>query len=89
MNKPEQPIFKFPTPFNLRVMGEDQDDFKSLVFSIVKRHVPELNENTLTVRPSSEGRFISVMVPFTALSKDQVDAIYIDLSGEKRVLMVL
>ncbi len=89
MNKPTQPIFEFPTPFNLRVMGKDEDDFKGLVFMIVKRHIPELQENALTTHPSSEGRFISVVVPFTALSKDQLDAIYMDLSKEKRVLMVL
>lgn len=79
----------YPTRFSLRVMGEDKDSFARLVYGIVKTHVPELEEDRLTSRTSSTGKYLSVTITFIAQSREQLDAIYQDLSNEKRVLMVL
>lgn len=70
-------------------MGEDKDSFARLVYGIVKAHVPELEEDRLTSRTSSAGKYLSVTITFIAQSREQLDAIYQDLSDEKRVLMVL
>jgi len=87
MNNREQLLY--PTQFALRVMGEDKDSFARLIFGIVKNHVPELEEDGLKSRLSSAGRYLSVTITFMAHSREQLDAIYKDLSDEKRVLMVL
>jgi putative lipoic acid-binding regulatory protein len=41
------------------------------------------------VRPSSGGKYLSVTVTFEATSKDQLDAIYQDLTDHERILMSL
>lgn len=87
MDKPS--LHQFPVQFTLRVMGKDKDDFAGLVFALVARHVPGLSENALASRPSRAGKYISVAVTFEAQSKAQLDAIYEELSVNKRVLMVL
>lgn len=87
MKNREQTLY--PTQFSLRVMGEDKDSFARLIFGIVRNHVPELEEDRLTSRPSSAGRYLSVTITFVAQSREQLDAIYRDLSDEKRVLMAL
>lgn len=81
--------FQFPFTFTLRAMGEDRDDFAGLVLAIVRRHVPEVTEEVVAIRPSRLGRYISVLVTFTARDRAQLDDIYRDLSQEKRVLMTL
>lgn len=88
-NKPNQNVLQFPTDFRLRVFGLDADDFVILVMLIVRRHVPELNEDGIDTRPSHGGKYISVRVNFIAESREQLDAIYRDLNAEERVLFVL
>jgi putative lipoic acid-binding regulatory protein len=85
--KPEG--FHFPFTFTLRAMGEDRDDFAGFVLEIIQRHAPEVKRDVVMVRPSREGKYISVLVTFTARDRAQLDDIYRSLSEQKRVLMVL
>ena len=43
----------------------------------------------MTRQPSREGRFVSVTVTITAQSREQLDALYRELSGHELVLMAL
>jgi hypothetical protein len=69
-------------------MGRNADDFEGFVVSVVQMHVP-LSEGTVTTRPSRNGNFLSVTVTFVAESREQLDAIYQELSDHQRVLMAL
>jgi len=69
-------------------MGRNADDFEGFVVSVVQMHVP-LSERTVTTRPSRNGNFLSVTVTFVAESREQLDAIYQELSDHQRVLMAL
>lgn len=86
-NRPE--LMQFPTDFRLRVFGLDADDFASFVMVIVRRHVPELNEDGIDSHASHGGKYLAVRVSFVADSREQLDAIYRDLSAQERVLFVL
>jgi uncharacterized protein len=81
--------FEFPCPFAIKAMGLAAPDFALLVVEIVRRHVPELGEGAVQVRPSSGGKYQSVSVHFQAESRAQLDALYRELSGHPRVLMSL
>lgn len=80
-------LLQFPARFPLKVMGRDEDDFETLVVEIVNRHVE--GELDVKTRPSRDGNFIAVTVTFEAHSKDQLDALYRELTGHDRVLMAL
>jgi len=56
---------------------------------IIQRHAPDLDVETLVVRDSSKGRFLSVQVLITATDVDQLQAIHNDLRATGRVHMVL
>jgi putative lipoic acid-binding regulatory protein len=86
---PNREVMQFPTDIRLRVFGLDADDFAFLVMMIVRRHVPELNEDGIDTRPSQRGKYLAVRVSFVAESREQLDAIYRDLNAEARVLFVL
>ena len=70
-------------------MGRDTPEFHAAVEEIVARHVAPLAELAITRQPSREGRFISLTVTFTARDREQLDALYRELSGHELVLMVL
>ncbi len=85
----QETLFEFPCEFPIKVMGEAADDFITHVVTIICKHVSELPEDAVTHRTSSGGKFQSVTVTFTATSKVQLDAIYIELSACSRIKMVL
>lgn len=82
-------LVEYPVLFPLRVIGVDEAEFETFVVEIVRRHVPELLEENITSRLSSGSRYRSVSFEFIAESRDQVDALYRELSSHERVLMIL
>jgi putative lipoic acid-binding regulatory protein len=79
----------FPCRFSVKAMGAASDDFDLHVFSLARRHIPDLAENALDTRPSRGGRFVSITLHFTAESREQLDALYRTLSGDERIHFVL
>jgi putative lipoic acid-binding regulatory protein len=82
-------IMEFPCSFSIKAMGLATPDFATTVEDIVGRHTPSSDENRVTTRPSKEGKYLSVTVTIEANSREQLDAIYQDLSANEQVLMSL
>ena len=85
----DESILEFPCQFPIKAMGRSDIEFDLLVIDIVRRHAPDLFEQAVTIRPSKDGNYLSVTVLVQATSKQQLDAIYRDLSGHPQVLMTL
>ena len=88
MSSEESPL-KFPCKFPIKAMGTAQDNFDSLVVSLVRKHSPDLLEGAVKTRLSRGGRYISVTVIVEARSREQLDAIYMELTSNQRVLIAL
>ena len=82
-------IMKFPCQFPIKVMGKISDDFDVIVGDIIKKHAPELSDDLIKSRTSKEGNYIAVTVTIEAVSREQLDNIYLDLTKHKKVLMAL
>lgn len=80
---------KFPTVFPVKIMGKDEPGFHAAVAEIIARHVAPLSELPVKKQPSKEGRFVSITVTIEAQSREQLDALYRDLSAHHLVLMAL
>lgn len=81
--------FEFPCDFPIKVMGLAEDDFDALVVGIIVSHVGDINEGAVAMRASRNGKYVSVTVTFEARNQAQLDALYRELSGHERILMVL
>jgi len=81
-------IFQFPCDFPIKVMGLNDDDFDSLVVTIVRRHAPDLSEGAVGLRTSRNGKYLAVSIVVRATSRQQLDRIYRELSAHERVMMV-
>jgi uncharacterized protein len=85
---PESPL-KFPTSFPIKVMGRTQDGFAQAIVAVVQKHAPDFDAATLEMRASSAGNYLSVTATIVATSRDQLDALYRDLSSHPMVSLVL
>lgn len=85
----EPQLLDFPCDFPIKVMGRSEEGFEDLVVAIVRRHAPDLGEGAVQVRDSRAGNYLSVTVTIRAESREQLDAIYRDLTADERVLMAL
>lgn len=82
-------LFEFPCEFPIKVMGRHTDDFRSLVLGIVQKHAGSIDSAKIEERPSKDGKYLSLTCTFNAQSKDQLDALYRELTTCERVLIVL
>jgi putative lipoic acid-binding regulatory protein len=80
---------EYPIPFPLKVIGVDEPDFEDFVIAIVRNHVPELLEENIMSKLSNGNKYRSVSFRFIAESREQMDALYAELSSHKRILMIL
>jgi putative lipoic acid-binding regulatory protein len=84
------PKIEFPCAnYPIKVIGEAGEGFADLVVEVILRHAPDLDSDTLIVRDSRTGRFLSVQVSITATGVEQLQAIHNDLRATGRVHMVL
>jgi hypothetical protein len=82
-------LLKFPCDFPLKVMGRNNDDFRSIVIGIVEKHAGDIDMNRIEERPSRDGTYLGITITVTATSKAQLDAIYMELTACERVLVSL
>ena len=85
----QETLFEFPCKFPVKVMGRSEDSFEALVTDIILSHAEIYVGEQVTTNPSGSGKFISVTVTIEALSKDQLDRIYQDLTDCEQVLVAL
>lgn len=82
-------LFEFPCEFPIKAMGLSCDEFEIAVIEIINRHVEDLCEGALRMKPSKNGKYTAITITITAHSKDQLDAIYMDLTACEHVSVAL
>jgi len=82
-------LLTFPTVFPIKIMGRREDAFAQTMTDIVLRHAPDFSPATLEMRTSKNGRYLSLTATINAKSREQLDALYSELSKHPLVLMAL
>ncbi|MBI5303384.1 MAG: DUF493 domain-containing protein [Chloroflexi bacterium] len=80
---------QFPMHFPIKAIGKHTGTFELIVTEIVRRHAPDLLDADVVSRPSANGSYLAVTATFTARSREQLDALYRELTAHKNVLYVL
>lgn len=90
-NPAEETLLEFPCRFPIKAMGRADANFEALVVQIVRRHAELWSGDELPVssNPSRTGKYSGVTVVIEATSREQLDAIYQDLTDCADVLMAL
>ena len=85
----EASLLKFPCDFPIKVMGRRQDGFAQAVLEVLLRHAPEFDAAGMEMRPSARGNYLSLTCTVRAVSREQLDALYRELSAHPLVKVVL
>ncbi len=67
---------------------EDNEDIASLI-RLVLRHAPDFDAAGMEMRPSAKGNYMSLTCTIRAVSREQLDALYRELSAHPLVKVVL
>ena len=89
LDNPEAEGVDFPGSYTIKAMGLDEPGFDIIVLEIIRRHCPDIREGGISTRPSRTGKYVSVSVVIEAQSRQQLDAIYDELTEHDKVLMRL
>ena len=80
---------EFPSESPIKVMGRRDSDLRALTQAIIERHAGPLIESSVRTRTSADGNFLALTYVVHATGRDQLDAIYRELTACKSVLMAL
>lgn len=78
----------FPCQYPLKIIGL-KDNLEAIVVPILRKHVHDLGEGAITLRPSKDSKYLAITVLINAKTKTQLDALYKDLTARKEVIMAL
>ena len=70
-------------------MGRKERGFAQNMTDIVLRHAPDFDVASVELRPSRQGKYLSVTCVIRATSREQLDALYQELCDHPSVVMVL
>jgi hypothetical protein len=83
-----EPILEFPCAFSIKVIGEDRGDYQQFVIDTMQAcGVIELGK--VSSRVSTKNKYLAVTVPFTAQSREQLDAIAYALNQDIRTCYII
>ncbi len=80
---------EFPCEFPIKVMGRQDGSLRGATRDIIEKHMGPLADSAIRVRTSTDGNFLAVTYMVNAESREQLDAIYRELTACKWVLMAL
>ena len=90
MAEPVQPsLIEFPCEFPIKIMGARTDSFAQVVVEVVLRHAPDFDAASVEMRPSSKGNYLALTCTVRAVSREQLDALYRELTSHPMVKVVL
>ncbi len=87
--KDGETLLEFPCEFPIKAMGLACVELEIAVVEIINRHVEDLGEGAVKMRPSKNGKYTAITIHITARSKVQLDAIYLDLTACEHVSIAL
>ena len=82
-------LLEFPCEFPIKAFGLASDDFPNKVLRIIRRQVKETDVVSAQCRNSQGGKYTAVTILITATSKNQLDAIYQELTASPDIIMAL
>jgi putative lipoic acid-binding regulatory protein len=70
-------------------MGRKERGFAQTMTGIVLKHAPDFDVASVEMRPSKQGKYLSITCTVRAVSREQLDSLYQELCDHPSVVMVL
>ncbi|WP_050479108.1 DUF493 family protein [Herbaspirillum rhizosphaerae] len=85
----EESLIEYPSDFPIKVVGIMHDEFANTIVNMITEYDPTFHAGKVEMRPSSQGKYLSLTVTVRATSREQLDNLYRALSGHEMVKFVL
>ncbi|MCF8149429.1 MAG: DUF493 family protein [Burkholderiaceae bacterium] len=82
-------LLEFPCDFPLKIMGAAEADFAQSIVAVVLAHAPDFDPGLVEMRASKGGKYLSLTCTVRAVSQQQLDALYRELTAHPMVKVVL
>ena len=89
MQQQEPPKIEFPCAYPVKILGRSVPEFETVVLEVIEKHSPGFSRETISMRASREGTFVSMTVEITATGKPQLQALHQELMSTGLVQMVI
>lgn len=89
MKNSDTSVMEFPCEIPVKVLGRNDADFRDVVLSILRAHYEDLAPERIREQLSRRGNYLSITVTVFAVSREQIDEVFRDLTASDSVLMVL
>lgn len=85
----EPPKIEFPCDYPIRIIGDADPDYQARMEAILEKQEVEYDRNSIQLKPSGKGGFLSMRVTIIATGKPQLEALFTALKQSGIVRMVL
>ena len=85
----EDDLLEFPCVLPIKVFGRNREGFRTTVIDIVSSHCDEPSDDHIREQLSRSNGYTSLTISIQAQSREQVDALYQELSASDDIMMVL
>ena len=86
---PGDDVLSFPCDIPIKIFGRNADTFRDAALAIVRDHYDGVGDERVHERESGAGNYLSLTVVVRAESREQIDAVYRELSAHAEIMMVL
>ncbi len=87
--RPHENVLIFPCRIDIKAVGANNTRFQAIILGIVSRHIEPARMLATSNRISRGGKYLAVTVSVQARDRDEMDAIYHELTQCKDVLIAL
>lgn len=86
---PNESLLEFPCDLPIKVFGRNDARFRAAALEIVRAHYADVTAEDVGEQISRRGSYLSLTITVRASSRDEVDALFRELSASDEILMVL
>jgi len=85
----QEHLWEFPCVHKLKIMGLATHPMVDIVTEIVGKHAHDFDRDSISLRESGSGKYVSVTIAVHFTQKEQVEAVFLELHEREEIAMTL
>jgi len=82
-------LLTFPCDLPIKIVGRNCEDFREIANAIVRKHYADVAVSQTSEQSSRNGAYVSLTFVVNAQSREEIDALYRELTATDEIVMVL
>ncbi len=82
-------LLAFPCDLPVKIVGRNCEEFRDIASAIVRKHYADVAVSRTSEQSSRNGAYVSLTFVVSAQSREEIDALYRELTATEEIVMVL